>query len=83
MSAAANLGSVATGMTVGFSAVALPALQSPSHDPAVTDEEASWIGKSNRFGIDSDSCVELCSVQPEDGECGSPNESPVSAANLI
>ena len=48
MSAAANLGSIGTGMTVGFSAVALPALQSPTHDPVVTDEEASWIGKTSR-----------------------------------
>jgi hypothetical protein len=36
----ANLASISPGMNLGFSAVALPAMQT-----AVTDDEASWIGK--------------------------------------
>ncbi|KAJ9599702.1 hypothetical protein L9F63_026449, partial [Diploptera punctata] len=43
VSAAANLGSITTGMTAGFSAVALPALQSLNHDPVLDDEDASWV----------------------------------------
>jgi hypothetical protein len=39
---AANLGSIASGMTLGYSAVALPAMQT-EHD--VSDEQASWIGE--------------------------------------
>jgi len=39
---AANLGSIAVGMALGFSAVALPAIQT-EHD--VSDEQASWIGE--------------------------------------
>ncbi|XP_069699243.1 facilitated trehalose transporter Tret1-2 homolog isoform X2 [Periplaneta americana] len=40
--AAANLGTIGSGMTLGFSAVALPAMQTSYHEPAVSDEEASW-----------------------------------------
>ena len=39
---AANLGNIGLGMAVGYSAVALPAMQT-EHD--VSDEQASWIGE--------------------------------------
>jgi hypothetical protein len=45
MGAVANLGTVASGMTLGFSAVALPAMQAPGHMPYVSDAQASWIGE--------------------------------------
>jgi hypothetical protein len=41
----ANLASISPGMNLGFSAVALPAMQTANHTTAVTDDEASWIGK--------------------------------------
>jgi len=43
--AAATLGNIASGMTMGFSAVALPTMQAVNHTPQVSDEQASWIGK--------------------------------------
>ena len=39
IAAAANIGAIASGITLGFSAVALPAMQN------VTPEQASWIGE--------------------------------------
>ncbi|XP_069699267.1 facilitated trehalose transporter Tret1-like isoform X2 [Periplaneta americana] len=41
--AVANLGNIATGLTIGFSAVALPAMQTAHHEPPVSDEQTSWI----------------------------------------
>jgi hypothetical protein len=43
--AAANLGTIASGMTLGFSAVALPVMQAAQHTPYISDEQASWIGE--------------------------------------
>jgi hypothetical protein len=43
--AAANLGTIASGMTLGFSAVALPVMQAEDHTPHISDEQASWIGE--------------------------------------
>jgi hypothetical protein len=42
---AANLANIAVGMTLGYSAVALPAMQSAQHTPYISDEQASWIGE--------------------------------------
>jgi hypothetical protein len=42
---AANLGNIATGMSLGYSAVALPAMQAAHHTPYVSEEQASWIGE--------------------------------------
>jgi hypothetical protein len=42
---AANLGNIASGMSLGYSAVALPAMQTAHHTPHVSDEQASWIGE--------------------------------------
>jgi len=39
---AANLGIIALGLAIGYSAVALPAMQT-AHN--VSDEQASWVGK--------------------------------------
>ena len=39
---AANLGIIALGMALGYSAVALPAMQTEHN---VSDEQASWIGE--------------------------------------
>jgi hypothetical protein len=39
---AANLGNISLGMAVGYSAVALPAMQTEHN---VSDEQASWIGE--------------------------------------
>ncbi|PSN32151.1 hypothetical protein C0J52_23851 [Blattella germanica] len=50
VSTAANIGAIASGMTVGFSAVALPAMQAISHEPRITDEQASWIASLTAFG---------------------------------
>ncbi|KAJ9588986.1 hypothetical protein L9F63_017721, partial [Diploptera punctata] len=37
-------------MTAGFSAVALPALQSLNHDPVLDDEDASWVAALTAIG---------------------------------
>jgi hypothetical protein len=42
---AANLGTISSGMSLGFSAVALPAMQAAHHTPHVSDDAASWIGE--------------------------------------
>ena len=42
---AANLGIIAIGLALGYSAVALPAMQRAHNTPYVSDEEASWIGE--------------------------------------
>ncbi|XP_069699259.1 facilitated trehalose transporter Tret1-2 homolog isoform X2 [Periplaneta americana] len=44
--AAANLGTIVTGMMFGFSGVTLPAMMAVDHEPRVTYEEASWIGNA-------------------------------------
>ncbi|XP_069699247.1 facilitated trehalose transporter Tret1-like isoform X5 [Periplaneta americana] len=49
--AAANLGTIGSGMTLGFSAVALPAMQTSYHEPAVSDEEASWVASLTSIGM--------------------------------
>jgi hypothetical protein len=41
----ANLTTISPGMNLGYSAVAVPAMQSANHTVTITDEEASWIGK--------------------------------------
>lgn len=41
----ANLTTISPGMNLGFSAVALPAMQSVNQTVTITDDEASWIGK--------------------------------------
>jgi len=33
------------GMAVGYSAVAIPAMQTAHHTPYISDEQASWIGE--------------------------------------
>jgi hypothetical protein len=43
--AVANLGTISSGMSLGFSAVALPAMQAAHHSPHVSEEQASWIGE--------------------------------------
>jgi hypothetical protein len=43
VSAAANLGTTASGMTLGFSAVALPAMQGSHHIPRVSNVEANVV----------------------------------------
>jgi hypothetical protein len=45
VSAVATMATVTAGMTLGFSAVALPAMQSTNQHPHVSEEQASWIGK--------------------------------------
>ena len=40
-----NLTTISPGMNLGFSAVALPAMQSVNSTVTITDDEASWIGK--------------------------------------
>ena len=40
-----NLTTISPGMNLGFSAVALPAMQSVNSTVIITDDEASWIGK--------------------------------------
>jgi hypothetical protein len=42
---AANLGNIAIGLAFGYSAVALPAMQTAHNTTYVSDEEASWIGE--------------------------------------
>jgi len=42
---AANVANIAAGMSFGYSAVALPAMQSAHHKPYISDEQASWIGE--------------------------------------
>jgi hypothetical protein len=42
---AANLGIIAIGLAFGYSAVALPAMQTAHNTTNVSDEEASWIGE--------------------------------------
>ncbi|PSN45095.1 hypothetical protein C0J52_05094 [Blattella germanica] len=39
----ANLAAIGPGMNLGYSAVALPAMQAANHTPSVSDEQASWI----------------------------------------
>ncbi|KAJ4427061.1 hypothetical protein ANN_26860 [Periplaneta americana] len=52
VSLAANIGTIGSGLTLGYSAVALPAMQAANHQPSVTEEEASWIGHGfTRFKI--------------------------------
>jgi len=41
----ANITTISPGMNLGFSAVALPAMQSVNHTVTITEDEASWIGK--------------------------------------
>ncbi|XP_069699252.1 facilitated trehalose transporter Tret1-like isoform X2 [Periplaneta americana] len=48
---AANLGTIGAGMTLGYSAVALPAMQSPDHQPYVSDQTASWIASLISIGM--------------------------------
>jgi hypothetical protein len=45
----ANLTTISPGMNLGYSAVAVPAMQSANHTVTITDEEASWIGKVFAF----------------------------------
>jgi hypothetical protein len=40
-----NIPTISPGMNLGFSAVALPAMQSANHTVTITEDEASWIGK--------------------------------------
>lgn len=49
--AAANLGTIASGMTLGFSAVALPVMQAEDHTPYISDEQASWIASLVALGM--------------------------------
>jgi hypothetical protein len=42
------MATVTSGMTLGFSAVALPAMQKTDENPHVSEEEASWIGECCR-----------------------------------
>ncbi|XP_069699269.1 facilitated trehalose transporter Tret1-like isoform X2 [Periplaneta americana] len=49
--AVANLGTIAVGMSMGFSAVALPAMQDPYHVPHVSEEQASWIASMISVGM--------------------------------
>ncbi|XP_023701755.1 facilitated trehalose transporter Tret1 isoform X1 [Cryptotermes secundus] len=51
LGAVANLGTVASGMTLGFSAVALPAMQALDHTPCVSDAQASWIASLTTLGM--------------------------------
>ncbi|PSN36326.1 hypothetical protein C0J52_24327 [Blattella germanica] len=43
LGAVANIASIAAGMTLGFSAVALPPMQMQHHSPQVSHDQASWI----------------------------------------
>ncbi|XP_023701748.1 facilitated trehalose transporter Tret1-2 homolog isoform X3 [Cryptotermes secundus] len=49
--AVANLGTIASGMTLGFSAVALPVMQAEDHTPYISDEQASWIASLVSLGM--------------------------------
>lgn len=40
-----NFSSIAPSMSLGFSAVALPALKDPSNAYRLSNEEASWFGR--------------------------------------
>ncbi|XP_069699256.1 facilitated trehalose transporter Tret1-like isoform X2 [Periplaneta americana] len=51
VSAAANLGTIASGMALGFSAVALPAMQMTDHVPHVSEEQASWVASLTSIGM--------------------------------
>jgi hypothetical protein len=44
----ATVATVTGGMSLGFSAVALPAMQTTYHHPHVSEDQASWIGKAAR-----------------------------------
>jgi hypothetical protein len=46
--AVATTATVSGGMSLGFSAVALPAMQSTHHHPHVSEDQASWIGEATR-----------------------------------
>ncbi|XP_069699253.1 facilitated trehalose transporter Tret1-like [Periplaneta americana] len=51
LAAAANIGTIASGMTFGFSAVALPAMQTSEHVPHVSDDDASWVATMASIGM--------------------------------
>lgn len=46
--AVATMATVTGGMSLGFSAVALPAMQTTNHRPQVSEDQASWIGEDHR-----------------------------------
>lgn len=56
VAALANLGSVSPGMNLGYSAIALPAMQSGNRSATVSQDEASWIGETHcsRLGLGCD-----------------------------
>lgn len=45
VAALANLTVISPGMNLGYSAVALPAMQSANSTVTITEDDASWIGK--------------------------------------
>lgn len=45
MAIIANLSSIAAGISIGFSAIAIPSLMSKTNSPALNTSEISWIGK--------------------------------------
>lgn len=47
----ANLGTINTGLTFGFSAVVLPQLKAADSLIKIDDNQATWIGKNNLFFI--------------------------------
>lgn len=46
----ANLASISPGMNLGYSGIALPAMQSGNHSATVTQDEASWIASLASIG---------------------------------
>lgn len=47
----ANIANISPGMSLGFSAVALPQLQDENATFHIDESQASWIGKFNRFNL--------------------------------
>lgn len=45
----ANLGTINTGLTFGFSAVALPQLKAADSFIKIDENQATWIGKNDIF----------------------------------
>ena len=46
-----NIATIAAGMTLGFSAVALPPMQMDDHNPRVTQQQAFWIASIASIAI--------------------------------